>query len=215
MILLAFFTLTLLAVSLAARPSSGRDLVTVQGRNVYQWHQQAVRRRVERDHARSRAGEATRSLRTLRKAAAHRPDSLEAIRLASVAYNIPERRAARPRRLRNRRDDERDREEPEIHRQRVVSVPHEHVRVHPIRVGVDLVAVRERARGRMDDRARETRRMGVLSPDAQLALWNPPLRINLPNPGFPRWLAHWRQTGTHRVLVARDGSHAIAIPHES
>jgi hypothetical protein len=48
----------------------------------------------------------------------------------------------------------------------------------------------------------------------QLALWDPPLRIDLRKDDFPRWLAHWRAARTHRVLVARDGTHAIAAPRE-
>jgi hypothetical protein len=64
----------------------------------------------------------------------------------------------------------------------------------------------------------------VASVKGQLALWDPPLRIDLQNAcrprkngeygmdDFQRWLGHWRADGTHRVFVANDRTHALAVP---
>ncbi len=57
----------------------------------------------------------------------------------------------------------------------------------------------------------------------QLALWDPPLRIDLIQPSrarndgeygmddFQRWLGHWRVVQTHRVYIASDRTHAKAV----
>lgn len=61
----------------------------------------------------------------------------------------------------------------------------------------------------------------------QLALWNPPLRVELQTASrarsngeygmddFQRWLGHWRATRTHRCYIALDRSHALAVSLEA
>ena len=69
-------------------PVSGDE--TLAGKTIVQWHKQAVKMRVQRDQARSHAGVQIRALRNqvrhARFAVVHKPDSIEAIRIASIAY---------------------------------------------------------------------------------------------------------------------------------
>ena len=59
-----------------------------QGKTARQWHRIAVVRRVERDRARGNAGDAIRAYRRERRLMLHRTDVREALRLASIAYNV-------------------------------------------------------------------------------------------------------------------------------
>ena len=64
---------------------------TLMGKSIHQWHQIAVKRRVERDRARSKAGDAIRETRRLRVLAAKNSHSVSyAIHLAATAYGVSE-----------------------------------------------------------------------------------------------------------------------------
>ena len=73
--------------------SGGKDkLQTVQGRTIFQWHQRAVKLRVQRDHARTVQGnvirENRRLLREFARVQKQPGGSLYGIRLASSAFGV-------------------------------------------------------------------------------------------------------------------------------
>lgn len=89
----AVVSLTLLASPTATGDSASPD--TYQGRTAKAWHDVALHRLHQRDHARAKAGQAIRHGRRMRRELAgmrhirlHQPDSLEAIRLAAIAYHV-------------------------------------------------------------------------------------------------------------------------------
>ena len=82
----AVFAGTWLAVAGSTTPVERASDRTLAGRTIVQWHKLAVQRRIERDTARSKAGNAIRANRRLSRITVHRTDTLEAIRLAAITY---------------------------------------------------------------------------------------------------------------------------------
>ncbi len=62
---------------------------TYLGLSAEQWHGRAVTRTKERNRVRADVRMLTRHIRKMRRAIVHRPSSLEAIRLAAIAYKVP------------------------------------------------------------------------------------------------------------------------------
>ncbi len=89
LILASFITLFICTVGWKATAKGAAPADRLyQGKTAFQWHRLAVVRRVERDRARSNAGNAIRATRRSRFLMLHRVDVLEAIRLAANAYRV-------------------------------------------------------------------------------------------------------------------------------
>lgn len=90
----AAITVVALTVTWSASGGTTDPQTTYQGKTAFQWHRIAVQRRVERDRARSNAGDAVRANRRLQRELARVVHSgngpLYAIRLASAIYGVPE-----------------------------------------------------------------------------------------------------------------------------
>lgn len=93
-VLCSFAALAVCSIGWSSTANSSAP-VTYQGQTAFQWHRLAVVRRVERDTARGRAGDAIRAFRALRRNYVRQPSSMEALRLAAVAYSVPLRLLAR------------------------------------------------------------------------------------------------------------------------
>lgn len=78
--------LALLVIAAPSRTSAGR---TAPERRWERAHEAAVRYRSERDHLQRLLVGRVREARALRRSLVHRPSSLEALRLAAVAYGVP------------------------------------------------------------------------------------------------------------------------------
>lgn len=87
-IVVAFLGLFICTVGWKTSRAAAPADMLYQGKTAFQWHRVAVTRRVERDHARNRAGDAIRANRRFRLRTLHRVDVQEALRLASIAYDV-------------------------------------------------------------------------------------------------------------------------------
>lgn len=87
LVILAISTILVLKLPTGGRAAAPSDSL-YQGKTAFQWHRIAVVRRVERDRARSHAGDAIRAMRRFRLAYVHRTDVIEAIRLAAITWNV-------------------------------------------------------------------------------------------------------------------------------
>lgn len=85
---LAVANLVLWLTSADAAPSAKAQQQTYLGLTAKQWHARAVTRTKERNGLRADVRMLTRHIRKMRSAIVHRPSSLEAIRLASIAYGV-------------------------------------------------------------------------------------------------------------------------------
>ena len=86
---LVTLVVALVALAIGLWPvAKGSSVELLQGKTIRQWHRIAVHRRLERDRARSSVGRATRQIRRLHRQYLHRPDSVEALRLAGIAYGV-------------------------------------------------------------------------------------------------------------------------------
>lgn len=83
-----------LSITLTGTASTPKERTHLyQGKTAIQWHRIAVQRRMARDHLRSRLGDRTRELRTLKRHLIRvQPFTVTyAIKIASTAYGVSER----------------------------------------------------------------------------------------------------------------------------
>lgn len=84
----AFLTLFVCTVGFARAKTAQPAEPLYQGKTAHQWYRIGVRHRVERDTARTKAGQAIRAGRRFHRVMLHQPSSLEALRLAAIAYRV-------------------------------------------------------------------------------------------------------------------------------